>query len=100
MLIGASRIDIIIPVLRELCWFPLPAHAQFKELVMTYKALSGLGAVESMHSHQDNLETEDLRWVPSPADARLGATMEKAFSVVAPWLRNLLPRKSCLAPGA
>ncbi|KAF7248581.1 hypothetical protein EYD10_05414 [Varanus komodoensis] len=31
------------PVLRQLHWLPIEVRAQFKVLVMTYKALNGLG---------------------------------------------------------
>ncbi|KAF7254666.1 Gastrin-releasing peptide receptor [Varanus komodoensis] len=43
LLTGTGRCSHITPVLRQLHWFPIEVRAQFKVLVMTYKALSGLG---------------------------------------------------------
>ncbi|KAF7243737.1 hypothetical protein EYD10_10062 [Varanus komodoensis] len=43
LLMGAGRYVHMTPVLRQLHWLPIEVQAQFKVLVMTYKALNGLG---------------------------------------------------------
>ncbi|KAF7248118.1 Isopentenyl-diphosphate delta-isomerase [Varanus komodoensis] len=43
LLTGTGRYVQMTPVLRQLHWLPIEVRAQFKVLVMTYKALNGLG---------------------------------------------------------
>ncbi|KAF7239223.1 Disintegrin and metalloproteinase domain-containing protein 12, partial [Varanus komodoensis] len=43
LLTGPGRYVHMTPVLRQLHWLPIEVWAQFKVLVMTYKALNGLG---------------------------------------------------------
>ncbi|KAF7252606.1 putative RNA-directed DNA polymerase from transposon BS [Varanus komodoensis] len=43
LLTGTGRCSHITPVLHQLHWLPIEVRAQFKVLVMTYKALNGLG---------------------------------------------------------
>ncbi|KAF7237627.1 cGMP-inhibited 3',5'-cyclic phosphodiesterase A [Varanus komodoensis] len=43
LLMGTGRYVHMTPVLRQLHWLPIDVRAQFKVLVMTYKALNGLG---------------------------------------------------------
>ncbi|KAF7244152.1 putative uncharacterized transposon-derived protein F52C9.6 [Varanus komodoensis] len=43
LLTGTGHYAHMTPVLRQLHWLPIEARAQFKVLVMTYKALNGLG---------------------------------------------------------
>ncbi|KAF7251190.1 Enteropeptidase [Varanus komodoensis] len=43
LLTGTGRCSHITPVLRQLHWLLIEVRAQFKLLVMTYKALNGLG---------------------------------------------------------
>ncbi|KAF7250183.1 putative RNA-directed DNA polymerase from transposon BS [Varanus komodoensis] len=43
LLTGTERYVHMTPVLRQLHWLPIEVRAQFKVLVMTYKALNGLG---------------------------------------------------------
>ncbi|KAF7245360.1 RNA-directed DNA polymerase from mobile element jockey [Varanus komodoensis] len=43
LLMGTGLCSHITPVLRQLHWLPIEVWAQFKVLVMTYKALNGLG---------------------------------------------------------
>ncbi|KAF7239463.1 Structural maintenance of chromosomes protein 6, partial [Varanus komodoensis] len=43
LLTGTGRCADITPVLRQLHWLPIEVRAQFKVLVITYKALNGLG---------------------------------------------------------
>ncbi|KAF7250422.1 Dimethylglycine dehydrogenase, mitochondrial [Varanus komodoensis] len=43
LLTGTGRYVHMTPVLRQLHWLPIEVRAQFKVLVMTYKALNSLG---------------------------------------------------------
>ncbi|KAF7251291.1 Dystrophin, partial [Varanus komodoensis] len=43
LLMGTGRCSHITPVLCQLHWLPIEVRTQFKVLVMTYKALNGLG---------------------------------------------------------
>ncbi|KAF7246231.1 Transcription initiation factor TFIID subunit 4B [Varanus komodoensis] len=43
LLTGTGRYAHMTPVLRQLHWLPIEVRAQFKVLVMTYKALNGSG---------------------------------------------------------
>ncbi|KAF7254152.1 Methylcrotonoyl-CoA carboxylase beta chain, mitochondrial [Varanus komodoensis] len=43
LLTGTGRYTHMTPVPRQLHWLPIEARAQFKVLIMTYKALNGLG---------------------------------------------------------
>ncbi|KAF7240874.1 putative RNA-directed DNA polymerase from transposon BS [Varanus komodoensis] len=43
LLTGTGRYAHMTPVLRQLHWLPIEVRAQFKVLVITYKALNGLG---------------------------------------------------------
>ncbi|KAF7245428.1 Otogelin [Varanus komodoensis] len=43
LLTGTGRCSHITPILRQLHWLPIEVRAQFKVLVMTYKALNSLG---------------------------------------------------------
>ncbi|KAF7250425.1 hypothetical protein EYD10_03693 [Varanus komodoensis] len=43
LLTGTGHYAHMTPVLRQLHWLPIEARAQFKVLIMTYKALNGLG---------------------------------------------------------
>ena len=95
---GSDHQDHIIPVLRDLHWLPVCFRAQFKVLVLTFKALSGLSPVylkERLHPHRSaqtlRSSAEGLLAVPSLREAKLQGTRQRAFSVVAPALWNALP---------
>ena len=52
---GSGRRDHITPVLKDLHWLPVRFRAQFKVLVLTFKALNGLSPVylkERLHPHR------------------------------------------------
>ena len=77
---------------------PVHFQAQFKVLVLTFKALNGLGPVylkERLHPHRSTRtlrsSAEGLLAVPSLQEAKLQGTRQRAFLVVAPALRNALP---------
>uniref|UniRef100_A0A670I7A7 Reverse transcriptase domain-containing protein n=1 Tax=Podarcis muralis TaxID=64176 RepID=A0A670I7A7_PODMU len=95
---GGGRRDHITPVLKDLHWLPVRFRAQFKVLVLTFKALNGLGPVylkERLHPHHSartlRSSAEGLLAVPSLREAKLQGTRQRAFSVVAPTLWNALP---------
>ncbi|XP_060135667.1 acyl-CoA synthetase short-chain family member 3, mitochondrial isoform X2 [Zootoca vivipara] len=95
---GGSRRDHITPVLKDLHWFSVCFRAQFKVLVLTFKALNGLDPVylkERLHPHRSawtlRSSTEGLLAVPSLREAKLHGTRQRAFSVMAPALWNFLP---------
>ncbi|KAF7248278.1 putative sodium-coupled neutral amino acid transporter 11 [Varanus komodoensis] len=105
LLTGTGRYVHMTPVLRQLHWLPIEVRAQFKVLVMTYKALNGLGPgylKERLHPY---MSARPLRSVgeallrePSMEEIRRVVTRRRAFSAVAPKLWNVLPREVRLAP--
>ncbi|KAF7246369.1 Tryptophan synthase alpha chain [Varanus komodoensis] len=105
LLTGTGRYGHMTPVLRQLHWLPIEVRAQFKVLVMTYKALNGLGPGylkerlrPYMPSHPLRSAGEALLREPSGKEIRRVATRRRAFSAVAPNLWNTLPREVRLAP--
>ncbi|KAF7249404.1 5-hydroxytryptamine receptor 4, partial [Varanus komodoensis] len=77
LLMGTGRCSHITPVLRQLHWLPIGVQAQFKVLVMTYKALNGLGPGylkerlrPYMPSHPLRSATDALLREPSVNDVR------------------------------
>uniref|UniRef100_A0A8D2J284 Reverse transcriptase domain-containing protein n=1 Tax=Varanus komodoensis TaxID=61221 RepID=A0A8D2J284_VARKO len=90
LLTGTGRYVHMTPVLRQLHWLPIEVQAQFKVLVMTYKALNGLGPgylKERLHpympSHPLRSAGEALLREPSVREIRRVATRRRAFSAVA-----------------
>ena len=64
LVIGSGRRDHITPVWKGLHWLPVRFQAQFKVLVLTFKALNGLGPVylnERLHPPSIYLDTEVQR---------------------------------------
>ncbi|KAF7247658.1 RNA-directed DNA polymerase from mobile element jockey [Varanus komodoensis] len=105
LLTGTGRYVHMTPVLRQLHWLPIEVRAQFKVLVMTYKALNGLGPgylKERLHPYLPSRPLrsagEALLREPSVREIRRVATRRRAFSAVAPKLWNALPREVRLAP--
>ncbi|KAF7252554.1 Septin-10, partial [Varanus komodoensis] len=83
LLMGTGRCSHITPVLRQLHWLPIEVWAQFKVLVMTYKALNGLGPGylkehlrPYMSSHPLRSATDALLREPSVNDIRRVSTRE------------------------
>ncbi|KAF7254138.1 hypothetical protein EYD10_00669 [Varanus komodoensis] len=79
LLTGTGRYAHMTPVLRQLHWLPIEVQAQFKVLVMTYKALNGLGPghlKECLHpympSHPLRSTGEALLREPSMKEIRTG----------------------------
>ena len=105
LITGTRRFEHIRPVLARLHWLPICFRAQFKVLVLTYKALYGLGPqylTERLSRHEPTRTlcstSKVLLRVPASREARRVATREGAFSVVAPKLWNDLPEEARLAP--
>ena len=93
------------PILAHLHWPPIYFQAQFKVLVLTYKALHGLGPqylTERLSQHEPTRTLRStskvLLRVPTPREAQRVTTREMAFSVVAPQLWNDLPDEARLVP--
>ena len=83
--------DSITPVLRELHWLPVRSRIKFKVLVLTWRALKGIGPSYI----RDLLRWYELRSTTNPQlivpRTRLSTYGDRAFSVVAPKLWNGLP---------
>ncbi|XP_077788962.1 uncharacterized protein LOC114600407 [Podarcis muralis] len=95
---GSGRQDHITPVLKDLHWLPVCFRAQFKVLVLTFKALKGLSPVylkERLHPRRSTrtlrCSAKGLLAVPSLREAKSQGTRQRAFTVVAPALWNALP---------
>ncbi|KAF7252366.1 hypothetical protein EYD10_01731 [Varanus komodoensis] len=104
LLTGTGRYAHMTPVLRQLHWLPIEARAQFKVLIMTYKALNGLGPGclnERLRPYMPDRPLrsagESLLREPSMKEIRRVSTRRRAFSVVAPNLWNSLPKEVRLA---
>ncbi|KAF7249279.1 Peroxisome proliferator-activated receptor gamma coactivator 1-beta [Varanus komodoensis] len=77
LLTGTGRCVHMTPVLRQLHWLPIEIRAQFKVLVMTYKALNGLGPgylKERLHPYMPSRPLrsagEAFLWEPSVKEIR------------------------------
>ena len=93
LLTGASYKGHTTPLLKQLHWLPVRFQAQFKVLVMTYKALYGSGPgylKDRILPYEPacalRSSGEALLSVPPPSHACLVGTQERAFSVAAPGL--------------
>ena len=102
---GARRFDSVGPLLQRLHWLPVPFRAQFKVLVLTFKALHGSGPGYLRDRLLPYNPTRTLRssegaflTVPPPREVKGMAARNRAFSVVAPRLWNTLPLDLRTAP--
>uniref|UniRef100_A0A803SZA6 Reverse transcriptase domain-containing protein n=1 Tax=Anolis carolinensis TaxID=28377 RepID=A0A803SZA6_ANOCA len=100
LITGAAYREHTTPLLRQLHWLPICYRAQFKVLVLAYKALNGSGPTylsERIFSYEPTRTLrssgEALLSVPPASQVWLVATRNRAFSVVAPRLWNSLPSK-------
>ena len=105
LLSGVRKHQHISPTLAALHWLPIRFHVDFKVLMITYKALNGLGPQyladhllppRSTRITQYNQQGR-LRGL-MPREARKEKTRNQAFSAVAPQLWNTLPTEIRLAP--
>ncbi|KAK9394532.1 hypothetical protein NXF25_015060 [Crotalus adamanteus] len=97
-IVGTQRCAHVSPILRELHWLPVGLRTQFKVLVITFKALHGIGPGYLQdrilpHSSQRPVRSHrlGLLQVPSARQCRLAGPRGRAFSVVAPTWWNQLP---------
>ncbi|XP_058048302.1 uncharacterized protein LOC131202851 [Ahaetulla prasina] len=96
---GAARSSHIKPILRRLHWLPVAFWVQIKVLVLTFKALHGLGPgylwdhlLLPVASHRPvRSHREGLLRLPSARQCRLATPSGRAFSAGAPALWNELP---------
>ena len=84
ILTRTKRFDHIPPVLASLHWLPVKARADFKVLLLTYKALHGLAPTYLTLWSQD----AGILTVPRISKHSAGG---RAFSYRAPFLWNGLP---------
>ncbi|KAF7246206.1 NIPA-like protein 2 [Varanus komodoensis] len=100
LLTGTGRYAHMTPVLRQLHWLPIEVRAQFKVLVITYKALGPGYLKESLRPYMParplRSAGEALLQEHSVKEFRSLGTQRRAFSAVAPNLWNVLPRESLL----
>ena len=94
-----------MPVLFQLHWLPVQVRARFKVLVLTFKALNGLGPgylkerlLPYVPAQTLRSSSEVLLREPLPKEVGQVATRRRAFSAVAPRLWNELPKEVHLAP--
>ncbi|KAF7251034.1 putative RNA-directed DNA polymerase from transposon BS [Varanus komodoensis] len=94
LLTGTGHYVHMTPVLRQLHWLPIEVRAQFKVLVMTYKALNGLGLgylKECLHPYMPG------RPLRSAGEALLREPSMKEIRRVTTAAKNGLPSERILA---
>uniref|UniRef100_A0A803TXA5 Reverse transcriptase domain-containing protein n=1 Tax=Anolis carolinensis TaxID=28377 RepID=A0A803TXA5_ANOCA len=91
LIMGAAYRERTTPLLSQLHWLPICYRAQFKVLVLTYKALNGSGPTylsERISSYEPTRTLrssgEALLSIPPASQVQLVGTRDRAFSVVAP----------------
>lgn len=94
MLTGKNRFRHLTPLLWELHWLLAVVHAQVKVLLITYKALYGLGPGCLNDSLSQHFFCATFKIF---VEARLVVINGRGFSVVATRLWNSLPIDTCLA---
>lgn len=102
LLTGTKRMEHITPVLESLHWLPVKFRIQFKVLLLTYKALSGMAPsylrdelTPYFPSRALRSQNAGLLVVPSVSKSTVGG---RAFSYQAPVLWNRLPLHVKQAP--
>ena len=105
LLSGVKRYQHISPTLAALHWLPIRFRIDFKVLMLTYKALNGLGPrylAERLFPPSSTRVTRASQEVRlrslTPREARKEKTRNRAFSAVAPRLWNNLPPDIRAAP--
>uniref|UniRef100_A0A670J1P8 Reverse transcriptase domain-containing protein n=1 Tax=Podarcis muralis TaxID=64176 RepID=A0A670J1P8_PODMU len=101
LLMGSSLRDHIHPVLYQLHWLPVEYRIRFKVLVLTFKALYGLGPSYlrgrlSWYVPQRNLRSanKNILKIPGHREVRLASTRARAFSAAAPIWWNALSQET------
>ena len=105
LLSGVRKYQHISPTLAALHWLPVRFCIDFKVLMMTYKALNGLGPRYLADHLLPPRSTRITRhsqegWLRglTPREAQKERTRNRAFSAVAPRPWNGFPSEICLAP--
>ena len=105
LLTGVRKHHHISPTLAALHWLPICFPVNFKVLMLTYKALNGLGPrylAERLLPPRSTRITRVSQEVKlrslTPREAQKEKTQNWAFSAVAPRLWNNLPPEICVAP--
>ncbi len=95
LLTGTRKHEHITPILFSLKWLPVRFRIEYKLLVFVFKSLNGLAptyldALVKRHTSARSLRSSDQQLLTIPR-ARLKLKGDRAFSVAAPKLWNLLP---------
>ena len=105
LLSGVRKYHHISPILATLHWLPIRYSVDFKVLMLTYKALNGLGPrylAERLlppRSAQITPASQEVRLRSlTPREARKEKKQNRAFSAVAPRFWNSLPPEIHVAP--
>ncbi|XP_078242497.1 uncharacterized protein LOC140704941 [Pogona vitticeps] len=105
LLTGGRKYHHISPILARLHWLSIRFRIDFKVLMLTYKALYGLGPrylAERLHPPSSTRITRTSQEVRlrslTPREARREKTRNRAFSAVSPHLWNNLPPEIRAAP--
>ena len=89
------KYEHITPVLMELHWLPISVRAEFKLMLLVYKALNGLApqyirGMLYVHQPVRNLRSSSMELLKVPK-SRLKTIGDRAFSIHAPRIWNNLP---------
>ena len=91
------RVDCITPALKSLHWLPISFRAKYKVLVITFKALQGLGPGSLRDRLPPYNPPHTLRSsgknLLQPAKSRLAGITQTTFSPAAPRLWKGLPEE-------
>ena len=92
---GVKKFDHITPVLRHLHWLPFEFRIKYKILLLTFKALNGMGPSyirDMLNSYHPNCNLRSSnKFLLKVPRSRLVSGADRSFSVVAPKLWNELP---------
>ena len=98
VLTGTRWREHITPVLSQLHWLQIEDRIRFKVLILTFKALNGLGPMylwDRLFRHSPlrllRSTEQNLLRIPGPKDIKLASTRTRAFSALAPAWWNALP---------
>ena len=96
IIVKAKRRDHISPVLKRLHWLPVDKRIEFKILLTTFKAMTGLapGYIHDLlepYQPRRALRSMDLTYLRKPR-SRTKTFGDRAFASSAPYLWNKLPR--------
>ncbi|KAK7933805.1 hypothetical protein WMY93_004701 [Mugilogobius chulae] len=88
----------ITPVLQNLHWLPISQRIQFKVLLITFKALHNLAPpyltdLLQRYSPARSLRSSDSNLLLLPCRTKLRTWGDRAFSIAAPTLWNMLPQQ-------